>query len=72
MESALERSQNELEILWLLARGEEEIEAGKGYDLDTILVEADALLEEMQRQKPVSLLMKPRVPDATKRDAYGM
>ena len=46
---AYERCQRELELLRLLARGEKEIEAGKGYDLDTVLAEADALLEEMQR-----------------------
>jgi prevent-host-death family protein len=41
-----EHSQHELELLRLLARGEKEIEAGKGYDLDTVLAEADALLKE--------------------------
>ena len=46
---AYEHSQHELEILRLLARGEKEIEAGKGYDLDTILAEADSLLKEIQR-----------------------
>jgi prevent-host-death family protein len=42
-------SQHELELLRLLARGEKEIEAGKGYDLDRILAEADILLKEKQR-----------------------
>jgi len=37
-------SQHELEILRLLARGEKEIEAGRGYDLDAVLAEADSLL----------------------------
>jgi prevent-host-death family protein len=46
---AYEHSQHELELLRLLARGEKEIEAGKGHDLDAVLAEADALLEEMQR-----------------------
>jgi len=41
--------QHELELLRLLARGEKEIEAGEGHDLDTVLAEADALLEQMQR-----------------------
>ena len=41
-------SQNELELLRLLARGEKEIEAGKGYDLDMILAEADILVKEKQ------------------------
>jgi prevent-host-death family protein len=43
---AYEHSQHELEILRLLARGEREIEAGKGYDLDAVLAEADSLLKE--------------------------
>ncbi len=42
-------SQHELELLRLLARGEKEIEAGKGYDLVMILAEADILLKEKQR-----------------------
>jgi len=40
-----EHSQHELELLRLLARGEREIEAGKGYDLDAVLAEADILLQ---------------------------
>lgn len=43
---AYERSQHELELLRLLARGEKEIDAGKGYDLDVVLAEADSLLKE--------------------------
>ena len=39
-----ERTQRELEILRLLARGEAEIEAGIGHDLDVVLAEADELL----------------------------
>jgi prevent-host-death family protein len=46
---AYEHCQRELELLRLLARGEKEIQAGKGYDLDTVLAEADTLLKEMQR-----------------------
>jgi len=46
---AYEHSQHELELLRLLARGEKEIEAGKGYDLDMILAEADILLKAKQR-----------------------
>jgi hypothetical protein len=42
---------HELELLRLLARGEEEIEAGKGYDLDTVFAEADALLRELSSRK---------------------
>jgi hypothetical protein len=32
----------------LLARGEKEIEAGAGFDLETVMAEADALLAEHQ------------------------
>ena len=39
-----ERSENEREILRLLARGEKEIAAGAGHDLDDVLAEADRLL----------------------------
>ena len=41
---AYERSQRERELLRLLARGENEIAEGKGYSLDSVLKEADALL----------------------------
>lgn len=41
-----ERTQHELEILRLLAKGEADIEAGVGYDLDAVLAEADKLLGE--------------------------
>ena len=34
---AYEESQHELDILRLLARGEKEIEAGAGYELDGVL-----------------------------------
>ena len=44
-----EHSQHELELLRLLAAGEKEIEAGKGYDLDVVLSEADSLLRELQK-----------------------
>lgn len=39
-----ETPQHELDILRLLARGEKEIEAGVGYDLDEVLKEADRFL----------------------------
>ena len=42
---AYEHSHHELDILRLLARGEKEIEAGVGYELDDVLKEADRLLE---------------------------
>jgi hypothetical protein len=41
---AYERTQHELEILRLLARGEAEIEAGTGHALADVLAEADELL----------------------------
>jgi len=41
---AYEKSENEKEILRLLAKGDREIELGEGYDLDTVLAEADSLL----------------------------
>jgi prevent-host-death family protein len=40
-----ERTQQELDILKALARGEAEIEAGVGHDLAEVLAEADRLLE---------------------------
>jgi len=43
-----EHTQNEIELLRILARGEQEIEAGKGYDLEVVLAEADAILQEIQ------------------------
>ena len=39
-----ERAEHEREILLLLARGEQEIAAGAGAELDAVLAEADALL----------------------------
>lgn len=44
-----EHTQNELELLRLLARGEKEIENGKGYELHTVLDEADSLLKKTKR-----------------------
>ncbi len=41
-----ERAGSERELLRLLAQGEKEIKAGRGHDLDRVLKEADALLEE--------------------------
>jgi prevent-host-death family protein len=41
---AYEKFAHEKEILRLLAKGDKEIEAGKGYDLDSVLAEADILL----------------------------
>jgi len=39
-----EKVENDLELLHLLARGEKEIRAGSGHDLDEVLAEADSLL----------------------------
>jgi len=44
---AYKRGEQERDILKLLARGEREIAAGKGFDLDDVLAEADALLSKM-------------------------
>ena len=41
---AYERSEQERELLRLLVRGEQEIAAGKGYDLEEVLADADKLL----------------------------
>ena len=43
---AYEKSEHEKEILRLLAKGEKEIESGEGYDLDTVLSEADSILSQ--------------------------
>ena len=42
-----ERTQHQLEILQLLARGTAEIEAGVGRDLDAVMADADDLLGQM-------------------------
>ena len=46
---AYARAERDRELLRLLARGEKEIAAGKGHDLDAVLAEADALLGEGDR-----------------------
>lgn len=43
-----EQAQHENEILRLLARGEKEIEAGIGYELDEVLRKADEILDGMK------------------------
>lgn len=42
---AYEKSQNERELLELLAAGEKEISEGKGHTLSSVMKEADALLK---------------------------
>lgn len=41
-----ERSENERQILELLARGEKEIAAGKGFSLGAVLADADTILNQ--------------------------
>lgn len=41
-----ERGERERQILRLLVRGEQEVAAGQGHDLDEIMAEADALLAD--------------------------
>lgn len=41
---AYEKSEQEKELLRLLLKGEKEIDAGEGYDLNTVLADADAIL----------------------------
>lgn len=43
---AYEKSEQEKELLRLLAKGEREIETGVGDDLDAVLAEADSLLTQ--------------------------
>ena len=43
---AYERSQRERELLRLLARGEKEIAKGRGHSLESVLREADGLLQD--------------------------
>ncbi|MDI6713334.1 MAG: type II toxin-antitoxin system Phd/YefM family antitoxin [Anaerosomatales bacterium] len=43
---AYERTQRELEILRILARGEADIHADAGHDGDAVIAEADGLLEQ--------------------------
>jgi prevent-host-death family protein len=39
-----ERGEHERQLLRLMARGEQEIALGKGFDLDAVLAEADEIL----------------------------
>jgi PHD/YefM family antitoxin component YafN of YafNO toxin-antitoxin module len=40
-----EKKERDLEILRLLARGEKEIAAAEGFDIDDVMAEAEAMLE---------------------------
>ena len=41
----LQKLRNSREVLSLMVRGEQEIAAGVGYDLDQVLAEVDGILE---------------------------
>jgi prevent-host-death family protein len=43
-----ERAESERQLLRILARGEREIAAGKGHELDEVLEEADRLLADIE------------------------
>jgi prevent-host-death family protein len=43
---AYEKFEHEKELLRLLAKGEREVALGEGYDLNTVLAEADAILSK--------------------------
>lgn len=43
---AYEKAEYDRQLLLLLARGDKEIAAGKGYDLESVMAEADRLLAE--------------------------
>lgn len=44
-----ERGEHERQLLRLIALGEKEIAAGKGFDLDTVLADADAILGKAKK-----------------------
>ncbi|MDE2060479.1 MAG: type II toxin-antitoxin system Phd/YefM family antitoxin [candidate division NC10 bacterium] len=44
--AAYEKAEHDRQLLRLLARGDKEIAAGKGFDLETVMAEADRLLAE--------------------------
>lgn len=46
---AYQRREQESQLLRLLVRGEQEIAAGTGYNLDAVLAEADTLLNDEAR-----------------------
>ena len=43
---AYQKSEHDKEILRLLAKGDREIEIGEGYELDSVLAEADLILSK--------------------------
>ena len=56
-----EHAQHENEILRLLARGEKEIEAGIGYDLDEVLKEADKILDGVKLENSLYAFCPPPI-----------
>ena len=54
---AYEKSEHDKEILRLLAKGDREIEIGEGYDLDSVLAEADLILSQEPSLKSASHLL---------------
>src|SRR3989304_5652721 len=58
---AYERAEHEKQMLRLLARGEQEIARGEGYDLDGVLAEADRLLAPAPRGRSASPLRDGRI-----------
>lgn len=47
--TAYEKAEHEREVLRLLACGEKELGEGTGFDLDTVLADADAMLATKRR-----------------------
>ena len=45
---AYKKSEHDKELLRLLAKGDRKVEVGEGYDLDTVLTEADLRLNKEQ------------------------
>lgn len=43
---AYEKAEHDRQLLRLLANGDKEITAGKGYDLETVMAEADRVLAD--------------------------
>ena len=59
---AYTNAQHEMDILHLLARGEKEIAAGTGYELDDVLREADLYLKAAKPRDTIHPHKPPPVP----------
>ena len=57
--AAYQRGERERELLRLAVRGELEITAGAGHDLDVVLAEADAVIEDDHAPRPDLPLSSP-------------